>query len=98
MEQLGKEQAIAFAESGAWKQMTAIERATFQMNQTLLCMPFEVFHQAMEEALKRPVWTHEFGLNHQGLLEELQGKRSAPSTEEIINQLPADKVIIVETK
>lgn len=73
MEQLTTEQAIAFHDSGAWQKWDAKTRALFQMEQACLCMPFGEFHKAVEDALGRPVWTHEFGLNRDGLLAELQG-------------------------
>ena len=77
MEQLTTEQAIAFHDSGAWEKMTSQERAVFQMAQDKLCMPFGEFHKAVEEALGRPVWTHEFGLNRDGIRAELEGKATA---------------------
>jgi len=95
MEQLTKEQAIEFYDSGAWKNMTSKERAAFQLEQDLLCMPFGEFHKAVEEALGRPVWTHEFGLNRDGLRDELAGKVGAPSFAEIISMLPAEKTTII---
>jgi hypothetical protein len=94
MEQLTKEQAIAFHDSNAWQKWDAKTRALFQMEQDCLCMPFYEFQKAVEEALGRPVWTHEFGLNRGGLLAELQGKATAPSFAEIVAMLPADKTVV----
>ena len=71
MEQLTKEQAIAFAESKTYETMTFQQIAEFQMLQQYLCMPFSVFHESLEKALGRPVWTHELGMNHEGLMGEL---------------------------
>jgi hypothetical protein len=65
--ELRKVQAITFYDSHAWEQMDYVSRAKFQMLQPLLCMPFTIFHEAMEKALGRPVWTHEFRLNDSGL-------------------------------
>lgn len=95
MEQLTQEQAIAFHDSGAWKQMDAKDRALFQLEQDRLCMPFDEFHRAVEEALGRPVWTHEFGMNRAGLLAELRGKATAPSFADILAMLPADRTVVV---
>jgi hypothetical protein len=78
--------------------MTHRERATFQLYEEKLCMPFDVFHEAIEKTLSRPVLTHEFGLNIDGLKEELNGNKPAPSLEEILNMIPADKRVIVLTK
>lgn len=95
MDQMTTEQAIAFAESGKWKDMTHFERAAFQLHHAKLCMPFEVFHESVEAALGRPVWTHEFGLNWQGLKDELVGKATAPTLEQIIEMIPAQKRMVV---
>lgn len=97
MEQMTKEQAIAFAESGAWERLTPRERAVLQLTQRLMCMPFWAFHVALEEALGRPVWTHEiaFGLGEGGLLDELEGHRDAPSLDEVLALIPPEKLIAV---
>jgi hypothetical protein len=79
--QLTQEQAVACAETRQWKSWDAKTRAMFQFNQKYLCMPFDVFHKATEDALGRPVFTHEFGLNPDGLLSELQGIKEAPTFE-----------------
>lgn len=62
-----KEDAIALSESKFWETMSYRDRAMFQMFEPLLCMPFDVFHEAVEKTLSRPVFTHEFGLNTEGL-------------------------------
>jgi hypothetical protein len=95
MKQLTKDQAIAFHDSEAWKVMAANNLAVFQMHQDMLCMPFGVFHKAVEETLGRPVWTHEFGLNRDGLLRELEGKITPPTFDEILAMLPAEKTIVL---
>lgn len=76
--------------------MTSRQIAEFQMEQDYLCMPFDVFHKAITEALGRPVYTHEFGLNRDGLRKELHGKKEPPTLEEIINLIPEDKRILIE--
>ena len=67
MYQFTKEQAIEFSEKRNWEPMSYQERAKFQIEQKLLCMPFDIFHEAIEKTLGRPVYTHEFGLNMEGL-------------------------------
>ena len=86
MKQMTQQEAIDFAESGKWEELTHLERAQLQLNQELLCMPMGVFHEAVEKALGRPVWTHEFA-KVQELREELNGQRDAPSFSEIVNKL-----------
>lgn len=95
MSELTEAQAIALAKSEFWKDMTHRQRAEFQMGAKRLCMPFDVFHEALEKTLGRPVWTHEMGMNWDGLLAELHGERPAPTFEEIINLIPASKRVIV---
>ena len=58
--QLSKEEAIEFYESGTWKNMPDYEKVKLQLYQERLCMPFDVFHAAVEAALGHSVFTHEF--------------------------------------
>jgi hypothetical protein len=92
--QLTREQAITCAQKEYWKDWNFQTRALFQIYQDRLCMPFEVFHKAVEETLERPVFTHEFGLNLDGLKAELLGLADAPTLEQII-ALAQDKTIVV---
>lgn len=94
MKQLTKEQAIAFCENKLYEPMTYKQRAEFQIEQKLLCMPFDVFHEAVEKTLNRPVFTHEFAFLD-SLRKELHGEKNAPSFEEILELIPADKRIII---
>ena len=95
MEQLTREQAIAFHDSGAWQKLDARQRAAFQLGQDKLCMPFAEFHKAVEDALGRPVFTHEFGLNREGLVSELNKRQPAPTFAQILALLPPDKTVVV---
>ena len=97
-EQFTTEQAIAFYESGAWREMDDKTKALFQIEQDKLCMPFREFHGAVERTIGRPVWTHEFGLNRLGLMAELRGHGSAPTFAHVMAMLPAEKVVIVATE
>jgi hypothetical protein len=90
-----KDQAIALARSNWWIGRPARELAMFQMHEPLLCMPFDVFHKAVEESLNRPVFTHEFGLNLEGLKKEIQGESEPPSLEQVLNLIPEDKRILI---
>ena len=94
--QLTKEQAIEFAESKAWEGMNLRQRAEFQILQNKLCMPFDVFHEAVEKTLQRPVYSHEFGnCGRNGLVAELFGGKEPPTLQEIIEMIPAEKRIII---
>ena len=84
-----KEQAIALYNS-AWcvgKEPSDIVR--FQLFETMLCMPFDLFHEATEAALGRPVYTHEFGIAAEQLRAEFLGDSQPPSTDEILSTLNA---------
>jgi hypothetical protein len=58
--QLTQKHAIALAESRIWEEWDLPIRALFQIHQNKLCMPFNVFQEAVEKTLNRPVFTHEF--------------------------------------
>jgi len=90
-----REQAVTLYESKLWEAMTFRERATFQLHEERLCMPFAVFHEAVEIALGRPVFTHEFRLNVDGLKRELCGDAPPPTLNEIMNMIPANKRVVV---
>jgi hypothetical protein len=90
-----KEEAIKLYNSGFWKQMTHEDIAKFQVMEDRLCMPVEVFHEAITKALGRPVFTHEFGLNRDGLIQELFQGAPIPKLEEIINLIPEEKRILI---
>jgi hypothetical protein len=92
---LTKEQAIDLYDSNFWETMSYRERAIFQMNEPRLCMPFDVFHEAMEKTLERSIFTHEFGFNYDGLLKELMNGAPAPSFEDIIGLIPEEKRIVL---
>lgn len=90
-----KEEAIALYDAHAWKEWTPRVRAEFQLIEDRLCMPFQVFHESIEEVLGRPVYTHEFATNRQGLIDELLHGGEAPTLTDIVGMLPQDKRIIV---
>jgi hypothetical protein len=76
-----REEAISLSESKFWEGMTLRERAVFQINEPLLCMPFDVFHEAVEKTIGRPVFTHEFGLNYEGIKNEIMNGAPPPTME-----------------
>ena len=92
---IGKEKAIEFYNTGWWKNKTPKEICDVQLFTEELCMPFDKFHEAFEKCLGRPVFTHEFGLCFDDLVKEYLGEKQAPTLEEIISVLPADKTIVV---
>ena len=95
--QFTHEQAFTLSDSQWWIGVDAVKIAQFQLSQKRLCVDFGVFQKAVEQALGRPVWTHEFAYPDD-LWDELHEKRNPPSMGEIIAMLPSDKIIIVESE
>lgn len=94
---IGKEKAIALAKSEWWVGLSAREIAKFQLFTAEVCVPdFGIFHEALEEALGRPVFTHELGLNLDGIIHEFLGEADAPTLEQIMELIPKKKRVIVE--
>lgn len=97
--QLSEEEAIAFYDDKKWEPMTLRERAEFQVEQDRLCMPFDVFHAAIEHALGRPVWTHEFA-ERDRIRDELAGRRPkgtvAESFAALERLMPGKPVIVID--
>lgn len=95
MQQLSKEQAIKFHESALHEQWTHEQVVRFQLFQDKLCMPFSRFHEAISEVLGRDIMTHEFARSDY-LREEYLGVRAMPTIEEVMEQIPEDKRMIIE--
>lgn len=88
---IGRKKAAALFNRRWWLGRPAREIAKFQLFTRELCMPFDVFHHALEEALGRPVWRHEFGFDVDGLIQEFLGERDMPRSDEILQLGPAEK-------
>jgi hypothetical protein len=90
-----QDQAMQLAQTEWWVGMSDRDVAEFQLSERLLCMPFSEFQRAVESAMGRPVWTHEFA-DLGSLLRELHGE-SAPATfEDVLAKLPdRARVILV---
>lgn len=95
---IGEEAAIALYDTQWWIGKTPREIAERQMATAELCCPFGVFHEALEAAIGRPVWTHELALNFEGIARELFNGAPAPTMQEIVELIPAEKRIVVELK
>ena len=97
MRQFNKEEAISIYESKIWEQWSPEDIVAIQLFQNRLLVPFDKFHEAIEKVLDRPVWTHEFA-DQNRLIEEYLGIRNKPTFEEILNLIPEDKLILIQTK
>lgn len=95
MKQLTRDEAIRFAESKAYEGWTHEQICDFQLFQKKMCMPFGIFHEALEKTLARPVFTHELGLNYDGICQERLGLRPAPTFEEIVGLIPEEKRSVI---
>ena len=93
--ELTREAAIALSASGWWTSKTDREIAEFQLFTERLCMPFGRFQEALEKCLKRSVFTHELAYPNR-LKEELMGKRPAPTFEDLLELIPAEKRLLVK--
>lgn len=92
-----REEAIQKAKSKWWIGKTSREIVDFQLYEDRLCMDFGEYHKAVEAALGRPVWTHEF-VDMEGLRAEYEGKREPEgnplqSVERIMHKLGRDDLI-----
>ena len=87
MEQMTTDQGMKFLESQAWEQLSARDRAGFQLLQNRLWMPFSVFQQSVEESLNRTVETTELGINRDGLINELLQGKPPPALQDILDNI-----------
>lgn len=93
---IGREAAIAMYESNWWVGKEPKEIALVGLMTRELCLPFEKLHESVENALGRPVWTHEFALNFDAIILELRGEKDAPTMDDIIGLIPESKRIMVK--
>jgi hypothetical protein len=86
--ELTREQAVALYKSGFWEEiMSYEERAKFQTLQERLCMPVEVYSEAMAKFLRRPV----------RLMREVFGGAGPPTFDEILRLIPREKLVVLES-
>ena len=90
---IGKDAASALAKTKWWEGRTAREIATYGVLIRELCIPFDLLHKSVEEALGRPVWTHEFASER--LYDELLGNVSAPTFDDVLKLIPEDKLALI---
>jgi len=99
MKQLNKKEALELYNSDEWGKWDEKTLASFQLKQKKLCVPFDVFHAAVEKLLDRPVFTHEFA-QPKSLIDEAEGKLGKANFEDVLNKIPErlrDKTIVVVT-
>jgi hypothetical protein len=72
--------------------MTGLERRAEMESMKRLEVPFQLLHERLEALIGRPVWTHEFGMAWDALLNEAETwerNEDAP-----FDSLPNDKPVI----
>ncbi len=93
--ELSVNEAQLLFDSKFWETLDHRTIAIFQLFTKRLCMPFAVFHEAVEKTLGRPVFTHEFGMNVDGMKAEIYGHKEPPTMQEIIEMIPEEKRCVV---
>ena len=91
---LTRQQATALYESSFWESLAYVERARFQLSEDRLCMPFDVFLDAVERSLGRAVTVGEF-LDSKSLLSEITGERRPLGIDELLELVPEKKRVLL---
>lgn len=66
------EQMERFGNNHWWTSKDKKVLGYYQLMNPILLVPFDKFHEALEFLLGCPVWTHEMGLNYEGLKAEAE--------------------------
>lgn len=66
------EQMEKFGDNRWWTSEDKKVLGYYQLMNPVLLVSFDKFHEALEFLLGRPVWTHEMGLNYEGLKAEAE--------------------------
>lgn len=66
------EQMEKFGDNRWWISEDKKVLGYYQLMNPVLLVSFDKFHEALEFLLGRPVWTHEMGLNYEGLKKEAE--------------------------
>ena len=91
--QMTKEEAVSLYYSDWWVGLDARSVVNVQLFTHRLIMPFSEFHKAIEDALGRPVFTHEFAFG--GLKKEFLGLKAPPTFDEILDLIPEGKRVVI---
>lgn len=79
--------------------MTPDEReAEMRSHRGVLEVDFSMLHKRFEELVGRPVWTHELGLNWEGLCKEARWEDRPATMEEIVDLISAEKRFVIELR
>lgn len=93
---IGTDAAIAMYDAKWHEGKTHREIAEHQMEVAELCVPFAIFHEAVEKTIGRPVFAHEFGLTPHLLWNEIFHASTGLTLTESMNLTPEGKRLILE--
>lgn len=82
MKQFTREEAIRIYESRVWKDMTDEQIVKLQLFQKMISVPFQRYHEALENVLGRRIFTSEFD-NSESLVKEYLSLNPEPGFEEV---------------
>jgi hypothetical protein len=86
MKQLTKEEAIEMHDGDTWKDWSDEQIVAFQLDQERVCIPWDVFKEAMSNMLGRPILTTEFA-DRETLRAELEGILPPPTFKQQVEQI-----------
>lgn len=89
------QEANTMLESKWWINKSNDEITKRQLFNDRLIMPWGLFHTAVEKSLGRGVYSHEFA-RPENLRKEFLGLADAPSMQDILDQIPKEKLVIVK--
>lgn len=98
-QEITREQAVALSHTQFWQQMTPRDIAVLQLFTPRLCVPFSTFHEAIEKAVDRPVFSHEFGIQAMvdNLKQALLAGAPEPTFDELVELIPQEHRHLVLT-
>ena len=65
-----KKAMLSYGNNYWWESKDSRELAMYQVFEKILLTDFSTFHEGLEKLLDRPVWSHELGLNMDGIRNE----------------------------
>ena len=95
---MDREEAIEVANTHWWINKTPKEIVEFQLYEDKLCMPYNLYQQAIIKVLGRSVFTHEFARpeNLQREFEKKSPKQTPKGIVEALNELiPKERTLFV---
>ena len=89
-------QITAFIKQRLWESMSWEELAKFQVTQETLCVPFDLYRNAAERTLGRPLFNLQLANGRERVKSELFGGTPPESLREVIDIIPLHKRMVLE--